>query len=130
MSAAANGADLIILAEAQRLGVATHVVLPLPTEAFLEASVAGSDPAWVELYRTGARRRQRPRPISTVDQRSIMDEDPEWYLVANGLILERARERSPAIDEAIVATHGAADRGRVAAERDRRLRPPGEPKRG
>ena len=100
VSAAANGADLIILAEAQRLGIATHVVLPLPTEAFLEASVAGSHPAWVEQYHR-VLDTATTSPISTIDSLDL-DEDREWYLVANGLILERARTVARD-DEAIVA---------------------------
>lgn len=100
VSAAANGADLIILAEAQRRGIATHVVLPLPAEEFLAASVAGSDPAWVELYRQVLDTADTS-PDSTVTTLD-MDEDPQWYLVANGLILERARDVA-GHDEAIVA---------------------------
>jgi hypothetical protein len=100
VSAAANGADLIILAEAQRHGIATHVVLPLPAAAFLEASVAGSDPAWVELY-LQVLETANTSPESTVTTLDL-DEDPEWYLVANGLILERARDVARH-DEAIIA---------------------------
>ena len=100
VSAAANGADLIILTEAQRLDIATHVVLPLPTEVFLEASVAGSHPAWVEQYRQ-VLDTATTSPISTVNNLDL-DEDPQWYLIANGLILERARAVARD-DEAIVA---------------------------
>jgi hypothetical protein len=100
VSAAANGADLIILAEAQRLGIPTHVVLPLPAETFLEASVAGAHPAWVEQYRQ-VLDTATTSPVSTIDNLDL-NEDPDWYLVANGLILERARTVA-GDDEAIVA---------------------------
>jgi hypothetical protein len=100
VSAAANGADLIILAEAQRLGIATHVVLPMPVEAFLEKSVTASHPAWVEQYR-GVLDTANASPDSTVDTLDLTA-DPAWYLIANGLILERARAVA-SNDEAIVA---------------------------
>jgi prophage DNA circulation protein len=100
VSAAANGADLIVLAEAQRLAIATHVVLPLPAEAFLEASVAGSDPSWVELF-CQVLDTAGTSPGSTIETLDLAAEST-WYLVANGLILERARAVARP-DEAIVA---------------------------
>lgn len=100
VSAAANGADLIVLAEAQRLGIATHVVLPLPAEVFLETSVAGPDPKWVELY-CQVLDTAGTTVGSTVESLDLAAES-EWYLVANGLILERARTVARH-DEAIIA---------------------------
>ena len=100
VSAAANGADLIILAEAQRLGIATHVVLPMPADDFLEASVASSDTAWVEQYREVLDTAKRS-PGSTVDILDLAD-DPKWYLKANVVILERARALALR-DESIIA---------------------------
>jgi hypothetical protein len=99
VSAPANGADLIVLAEAQRLGIETHVVLPLPSESFLESSVAGSDRAWVELYRDVLAAAEAA-PDSTVETLDLAAES-DWYLVANGRILERARTVA-GHDEAIV----------------------------
>jgi hypothetical protein len=99
VSAPANGADLIVLAEAQRLGIATHVVLPLSVDAFLESSVAGSDPAWVELYRDVLDAAEAAAD-STVETLGLRAEN-DWYLVANGRILERARTVARD-DEAII----------------------------
>ncbi|HEX4982879.1 MAG TPA: hypothetical protein VFV63_14330 [Ilumatobacteraceae bacterium] len=100
VSAAANGADLIVLAEAQRRGIATHVVLPLPANAFLETSVAGADPSWVEMY-CRVLDTAGTSPGSTVETLDL-DAESEWYLIANGLILQRARAVARH-DEAIVA---------------------------
>jgi hypothetical protein len=100
VSAAANGADLIVLAEAQRLRIATHVVLPLPADEFLETSVAAHHPMWVEHYRR-VLDTATTSPGSTVDTLDLAS-DPDWYLIANASILERAR--AVAFDgEAIIA---------------------------
>ena len=97
VSAAANGADLIVLVEAQRLGVATHVVLPLSVEEFRRRSVEESDASWVERYRN-VLDVASISPASTIETHDLRDE-PEWHLIANGLILDRARS---------VAGHGEA----------------------
>ncbi len=100
VSAAANGADLIILTEAQRLGIATHVVLPMHADDFLEASVATSDTAWADQYREVLDTARRS-PGSTVDTLDLAA-DPRWYLKANVVILERARSFASG-DESIIA---------------------------
>jgi hypothetical protein len=89
VSAAAHGADLIILVEAQRLGIATHVVLPMSADEFLATSVAGSHAAWEEQYRE-VLDTASTSPGSSVDTLDLAAE-PGWYLLANALILERAR---------------------------------------
>jgi hypothetical protein len=88
VSAAANGADLIVLDEAQRLGISTHVVLPLPTAVFREESVDATDPSWVDLF-------HRVLEVSTTASGSSVETHdlrprPEWYFDANSLILDRA----------------------------------------
>jgi hypothetical protein len=108
VSAPANGADLIVLSQAQRLGIATHVVLPLPADAFREQSVDGSDPRWRECYQV-VLDRARTTVGSSVEVLDV-GADPEWYLTAQGLILDRARSAARP-DEAIMAltvrpTHG------------------------
>ena len=80
VSAAAHGADLIILVEAQRLGIATHVVLPMSAEAFLETSVAGSHTAWEDQYRQ-VLETSSTSPGSSVETLDLADE-PGWYLHA------------------------------------------------
>ena len=89
VSAAAHGADLIILVEAQRLGIATHVVLPMSADAFLAESVAGSHSTWEDRYRE-VLDTASTSPGSSVDTLDLAAE-PGWYLRANSLILERAR---------------------------------------
>lgn len=100
VSTAANGADLIILAEAQRLGIATHVVLPLPARDFRVRSVETSSSRWVESY-------DRVLDVASTTAGSSVEtmdlgEDPAWYLAANGLILDIARRHAHS-DEAVVA---------------------------
>jgi tetratricopeptide (TPR) repeat protein len=50
VSAAAAGADLILLEEALRLKLAVHVVLPFGRDKFRDESVADQGQAWVESY--------------------------------------------------------------------------------
>ena len=100
VSAPANGADLIVLGEAQRLGLTTHVVLPLPARDFRVRSVETSSTRWVEAYdRVLETASTTPgSSVETID----LGEDPDWYLAANGLILDAARRHAGA-DEAVVA---------------------------
>lgn len=50
VSAAAAGADLVVLEEALRLGIAVHVVLPAPRDDFRQQSVADRGPAWLDAF--------------------------------------------------------------------------------
>ena len=100
MSCPANGADLIVLGEAQRLAIDTHVVLPLPVDLFRRFSVDHAAPTWVERYeRVLAVARERPG--STVDEVDLRV-DADWYLRALDLLLDRARAARTG-DEPIVA---------------------------
>jgi hypothetical protein len=50
VSAAAAGADLIVLDEAIRAGIGAHVVLPIGRREFVEQSVADAGPEWVQRF--------------------------------------------------------------------------------
>ena len=100
VSSAANGADLVVLTEAQRLGISTHVVLPLPVRDFRIQSVETTNARWVESY-------ERVLDVASTTKGSsveMMDlgEDAAWYLAGNGLILDIARHHA-ADGEAVVA---------------------------
>lgn len=91
VSAAAAGADLLVLDVARDLGLRTEVVLPLPEGQFVERSVADQGEEWVRRFR-------RVRDHSTVHQADL-SADPEWYLAGNQLVIDEALR--------LVAAHNA-----------------------
>jgi hypothetical protein len=100
VSSAANGADLVVLTEAQRLGISTHVVLPLTVNDFRERSVETSNGRWAESY-------DRVLDVATTTPGSSVEmidlgEDDAWYLAGNRLILDLARHHA-GDGEAVVA---------------------------
>jgi len=104
VSAPAAGADLIVLAEAQRLGVAVHILLPIPEHDFVAASVADGGPEWVTMFHDviDAARADMSSSIEAVDLRGV----PQWYVAANGVLLDLARRvarRDVGDDEPVLA---------------------------
>ena len=104
VSAAAAGADLLVLAEAQRLGLAVHILLPIPEEEFVAASVADGGPEWVTMFADviGAARADPSSSIEALDMRGV----PRWYVAANGVLLDLARRiarRDGGDDEHVLA---------------------------
>ncbi len=94
VSAAAAGADLLVLGVARELGIHTEIVLPLPVEEFVRRSVADRGPAWV------ARFAQVLPDRSTAVVRDLGEHD-DWYLRGNDAILDHAL--SVAGDEQVLA---------------------------
>jgi hypothetical protein len=91
VTAAAAGADLILLREALRRGVSVQVVLPLLEPEFIELGVADRDAHWLEMYRS--LRTQIPdENIHITD----LSDDEDWYLNGTGLILDAAQAIRPA----------------------------------
>jgi hypothetical protein len=88
VSIAAAGADLIVLDEAIRRSINTHVVLPIALDEFVKQSVVDAGPEWVGLFD------EVLRHVSTVGGCSITrgQDDPtgEWYLAAHDQLLHRA----------------------------------------
>jgi len=88
VSAAAAGADLIVLEEAIRLGINVHVVLTVARDEFVEQSVMDAGPEWVTRFESVVRH------VSTVDGCSLTESDDapdhEWYLAALDQLLGRA----------------------------------------
>ncbi len=90
ISAAAAGADLVMLDEAQVRRVPVHILVPLSTELFVERSVADCGGDWVERF-------HRVLDHATGDPASMVEHlelDPhsDWYLKANELLVQRAVE--------------------------------------
>ena len=101
MSAAAAGADLLVLGAAQSLGIAVHVVVPIAEDEFLRRSVADAGPGWVERWErvlAGA----RADAASAVHQGDLAV-DGAWYLEANGEVLAVARRLGEAAGEPVLA---------------------------
>ena len=99
VSVAAAGADLIVLHEAIRRSINTHVVLPIALDEFVKQSVVDAGPEWVGLFD------EVLRHVSVDDGCSIIHghDDPtgEWYLAAHDQLLHRAE--TVAGDHPIVA---------------------------
>jgi hypothetical protein len=88
VSAAAAGADLIVLEEAIQRGINAHVVLTIGRDEFVKQSVMDAGPEWVTRFETVVHH------VSTVDGCSMMENDDapshEWYLAAHVQLFGRA----------------------------------------
>jgi hypothetical protein len=88
VSAAAAGADLIVLEEAIGRGINTHVALPIELEEFVKQSVADAGPDWVSRFDAVL------DYVSTHDGCSVVrgDDVPsdDWYVAAHDHLLGRA----------------------------------------
>ncbi len=85
VGAAASGADLIVLGEARRLAIPSHIVLPLPTEEFRARSVEDQGDHWAGLF---------DEAVSEAEGLSVQDLSryDDWYLRGNEVILSVAEE--------------------------------------
>lgn len=83
VSAAAGGADLIVLEEAAGLSISTEIVLPLLVESFRQRSVDDQGQCWVEAFDRALATAAR---IETADHSG----DGDWARRGNTLILDRA----------------------------------------
>lgn len=88
VSAAAAGADLIVLEEAARLGIPTHVALPLGVAHFRSKAVEDLGPDWEGRY---DRILDHAAAHGTVHIEDRGDSDA-WYMHGNETILDRAAE--------------------------------------
>lgn len=107
VSSPANGADLIVLSEAQRQSIDTHVVLPLPVDSFLRWSVAHPAAMWQERYQQ-VLEHARGRRGSTLEMLDL-GADPEWYLTATYALIGRARAVRTGDDPIVALTVRPAD---------------------
>lgn len=94
VSNAAAGADLIVLSEAQRLGIPVEVLIPIATAEFVRQSVADQGEEWVATFDavvTHARGDSRSHVL--VHEVAATD---DWYEAANHRLLQRARSSAAA----------------------------------
>ncbi len=88
VSAAAAGADLIVLEEAIRHGINAHVVLAIAHDEFVIQSVKDAGPEWVARFESVVHH------VSTAEGCSITESDDapshEWYLAAHVQLFGRA----------------------------------------
>ena len=99
MSAAAAGADLIVLEEAIHRGIHTHVIVPIALDEFIHQSVIDAGPEWVGRLNVVLHH------ISTHDGCSVAQGDGlgghAGFLAAHDQLLDRAK--AVAGDDDIVA---------------------------
>jgi hypothetical protein len=91
VTAAAAGADLIVLREACRREMHVHVVLPLEEAEFIERSIADRGEHWLEMYQS-LRTQIRDEDFLVTD----LSDNDDWYLEGNDLILDAAQAIRPA----------------------------------
>jgi predicted amidohydrolase len=88
VSAAAAGADLLVLPEAIHRGIDVHVVLAIDAEQFLQQSVVDSGPEWVRRFADVQRHVSTQAGCSLLEGNGAPDD--EWYLAAHDQLLDRA----------------------------------------
>ncbi len=88
VSAAAAGADLIVLEEAVAAGITIHVALPLGIEQFRLRAVEDLGGDWADRYN---RVLAVATAHGTVHIENLGDDD-DWYTEGNETILDRAEE--------------------------------------
>jgi hypothetical protein len=98
VSAPAAGADLIVLAAAQGLGIPVEVVLPIARNGFIEASVADNGDEWVSRFHT-----VMGSPETRIRELHLDPKTP-WWFEANAALLDVARERSAAHEPVVALT--------------------------
>lgn len=86
VSAAANGADLIVLRAAEDLFIPFHVVLPIPLDDFRRRSVDDRGPDWSEAFDRAV---GRAVTVVWTDELASFE---DWYRRGNDFILDTANE--------------------------------------
>ena len=90
VSAAAAGADLIVLQEAIERGIAVHVVLPIPVRDFVKQSVIDAGPVWVLRFEAVLDHVANDIHSSILQGDEFPDDD--WFLTAHDQLLDRAKD--------------------------------------
>lgn len=90
VSVAAAGADLIVLDEAIRRGVDTHVVLPIAMVEFVKQSVVDAGPEWVGLFDAVLGHVCSDKRCSIAQGHA--DPAAQWYRLAHDQLIRRAEE--------------------------------------
>jgi hypothetical protein len=88
ISNAAAGADLIVLHEAQRLGLPVDVLIPIESGEFVRQSVADQGEEWVATFDAVVHQAEvDPHSDVIVSDTAVSD---DWYEAANHRLLQRA----------------------------------------
>ena len=90
VSAAAAGADLIVLEEAIARGIGTHVVLPIPVCDFVKQSVMDAGTEWVRRFEAVLDHVANDTNCSLLQGDESPDDD--WFLSAHDQLLDRAND--------------------------------------
>ena len=88
VSAAAAGADLIVLEEAIQRELDIHVIMPIAPDEFVAQSVIDAGSEWVDRF-DAVLSHISTHPRCSVTQGDGAADD-EWYLAANDELLDRA----------------------------------------
>lgn len=90
VSAAAAGADLIVLQEAIERGMGAHVVLSIPVRDFVKQSVIDAGPEWVRRFEAVLDHVANDAHCSLLQGDESPDDD--WFLAAHDHLLDRAKD--------------------------------------
>ena len=90
VSAAAAGADLIVLREAIERGIGAHVVLPIPVREFVKQSVIDAGSEWVRCFEEVLDHVANDPHCSLLQEDESPDDD--WFLAAHDQLLDRAKD--------------------------------------
>ena len=101
VGAAAAGSDLIILSEAQKASIPTHIVLPLDVNEFRRMSVVDQPGDWGGGFDLAI-------SASTAVTVADLSEFDDWYLRGNDLILDTAESLAHG-DEIMALVVAASD---------------------
>jgi hypothetical protein len=88
VSNAAAGADLIVLHEAQQLGLPVDVLIPIETGEFVRQSVADLGEEWVATFDAVVRHANDDPHSDVIVSDAAVSSD--WYEAANHRLLQRA----------------------------------------
>jgi N-acyl-D-aspartate/D-glutamate deacylase len=88
VSNAAAGADLIVLHEAQQLGLPVDVLIPIETGKFVRQSVADQGAEWVATFDAVVHRAEDDPQSDVIVSDAAASDD--WYEAANHRLLQRA----------------------------------------
>ena len=86
VSAAAAGADLLVLEEALRAGITIHIALPLSVERFRERGCEDVGDDWAVRYDKVIAEAHERGTVHIEDR----DDDEDWFTHGNETILDRA----------------------------------------
>jgi hypothetical protein len=88
VSNAAAGSDLVVLHEAQQLGIATRVIVPIAQDEFVRQSVADSGAEWLDSFHEVLRYAGEDRHSDVVH--CGLPAEGEWFAAANARLLDEA----------------------------------------